>query len=166
MKGEVLIQILYYYIALAAVKIIDNIILTEKTILTQKNKAISASILVVISQFVFYILIKEVVEDNNIVSIIIVSLASGIGSYIAFYMNKKLSKDMVYINIVTSNDKKKMKAFGDYMRTENIKIVTFDAYNDDRENTLTALVFANTKDQSLKIDNYISKHDGFFREIV
>ena len=164
MKGEVLI--LYYYIALAAVKIIDNIILTEKTILTQKNKAIGASILVVISQFVFYILIKEVVEDNNIVSILIVSLASGIGSYIAFYMNKKLSKDMVYINIITSNDKSKMKLFGDYMRTENIKIVTFDAYNDDRENTLTALVFANTKEQSSKIDNYISKHDGFFREIV
>lgn len=134
--------------------------------MTQKNKAIGASILVVISQFVFYILIKEVVEDNNIVSILIVSLASGIGSYIAFYMNKKLSKDMVYINIITSNDKKKMKAFGDYMRTENIKIVTFDAYNDDRENTLTALVFANTKEQSSKIDNYISKHDGFFREIV
>ena len=166
MEGEIVIQILYYYITLAFVKIIDNIIITEKTILTQKNKAISASILVIVSQFMFYMLIKQVVADNNIISIIIVSVASGIGSYIAFYMNKKLSKDMVYINIITSNDKKKMKAFGDYMRTENIKIVTFDAYNDDRENTLTALVFANTKDQSSKIDNYISKHDGFFREIV
>ena len=166
MKGEIFIQILYYYITLAVIKIIDNIISTEKTILTQKNKAISASILVVISQFMFYMLIKQVVADDNIISIMIVSVASGIGSYIAFYMNKKLSKDMVYINIVTSNDKDKMKAFGDYMRTENIKIVTFDAYNDDRENTLTALVFANTKEQSSKIDNYISKHDGFFREIV
>lgn len=166
MKGEIFIQILYYYITLAVVKIIDNIISTEKTILTQKNKAISASILVVISQFMFYMLIKQVVADDNIISIMIVSVASGIGSYIAFYMNKKLSKDMVYINIITSNDKGKMKVFGDYMRTENIKIVTFDAYNDDRENTLTALVFANTKEQSSKIDNYISKHDGFFREIV
>lgn len=166
MEGEVLIQILYYYITLAVIKIIDNIISTEKTILTQKNKAISASILVVISQFMFYMLIKQVVADDNIISIMIVSVASGIGSYIAFYMNKKLSKDMVYINIITSNDKDKMKAFGDYMRTENIKIVTFDAYNDDRENTLTALVFANTKDQSLKIDKYIDTHGGFYREVV
>lgn len=155
-----------YYIVLAVLKIIDNIILTEKTILTQKNKAVAASILVVISQIMFYLLIKEVVEDGSIISIIIISLASGIGSYIAFYMNKKLSKDTVYINIITSNDKSKMKAFGDYMRTENIKIVTFDAYNDNVENTLTALVFANTKEQSCKIDNYIANHSGFFREVV
>ena len=114
----------------------------------------------------FYFIIKEVVADSNITSIIVVSIASGIGSYIAFCINKKWSKDMVYINIITSNDINKMKAFGDYMRTENIKIVTFDAYNDSVENTLTALVFANTKEQSSKIDNYIAKHDSFFREIV
>ena len=148
------------------VKVIDNIVSTEKTILTQKNKALAASILVIIAQFMFYFIIKEVVADSNIVSIIVVSVASGIGSYIAFYMNKKLSKDMVYINIITSNDKSKMKAFGDYMRTENIKIVTMDAYNDDIEKTLTAIVFANTKEQSSKIDNYINKHDGLYRQIV
>ena len=125
-----------------------------------------ASILVAISQFMFYFIIKEVVADDNVISIFVVSIASGIGSYIAFYMNKKLSKDTVYINIVTANDKSKMKAFGDYMRTENIKIVTMNTYNDEKENTLTALVFANTKEQSIKIDNYINKHDGFFREIV
>lgn len=148
------------------VKVIDNIVSTEKTILTQKNKALAASILVIIAQFMFYFIIKEVVADSNIVSIIVVSVASGIGSYIAFYMNKKLSKDMVYINIITSNDKSKMKAFGDYMRTENIKIVTMDAYNDDIEKTLTAIVFANTKEQSSKIDNYMEKHDGLYRQIV
>jgi uncharacterized protein YebE (UPF0316 family) len=153
-------------LTLAVVKVIDNIVSTEKTILTQKNKALAASILVIIAQFMFYFIIKEVVADSNIVSIIVVSVASGIGSYIAFYMNKKLSRDMVYINIITSNDKSKMKAFGDYMRTENIKIVTMDAYNDDIEKTLTAIVFANTKEQSSKIDNYMKKHDGLYRQIV
>ena len=157
---------LYYYIALAGLKIIDNIILTEKTILTQKNKGVAASILVVISQIMFYFLIQQVVEDGSILSIIIISLASGIGSYIAFYMNKKMSKDTVFINIVTANDKIKMKLFGDYVRSENIKIVTMNTYNDDKENTLTALVFAGTKEQSIKIDNYIKNHDGYFREVV
>jgi hypothetical protein len=118
------------------------------------------------SQFMFYFIIKEVVADSNMISIVVVSVASGIGSYIAFYINKKWSKDMVYINIITSNNIEKMKIFSDYMRTEGIKIVTLNAYNDDVEKTLTALVFANTKDQSSKIDNYIEKHDGFFREIV
>lgn len=157
---------LSYYLTLAGVKVVDNIVSTEKTILTQKNKAIAASLLVIISQFMFYFIIKEVVADSNLLSIVVVSIASGIGSYIAFYMNKKLSKDMVYINIITSNDRRKMKAFGDYMRSENIKIVTFEAYNDDIEKTLTALVFANTKDQSSKIDEYVGKHDDLYRQIV
>ncbi len=157
---------LSYYLTLAGVKVIDNIVSTEKTILTQKNKAIAASLLVVISQFMFYFIIKEVVDDSNIISTFVVSVASGIGSYIAFFMNKKLSKEMVYINIITSNDKNKMKAFGDYMRAKNIKIVTMDAYNDDIEKTLTAIVFASTKEESIHIDNYINKHDGLYRQIV
>jgi hypothetical protein len=59
-----------------------------------------------------------------------------------------------------------MKALGDYVRSEGIKIITFDAYSDDLERTLTALVLANTKEQSSKIDRYVEQHNGFFREIV
>lgn len=155
-----------YYIILAIVKIVDNIILTGKSILTHKNKAIASSVLVVLSQFIFYIIIQQIVEDNNFLSIAIVSIASGVGSYIAFCINKKVSKETVFINVITSNDRSKMKVFGDYVRSEGIKIVTFDAYSDDIERTLTALVFANTKEQSMKIDKYVEEHEGFFREIV
>ena len=161
-----IIQTVFNYILLAIIKIVDNIILTEKTILTQKNKAVLASVLVVISQFMFYFLIKQVVSDSSILSISIISIASGVGSYIAFYINKKISRDTVYINIITSNDREKMKSLGDYMRSENIKIVTFEAYSDNIERTLSAMVFANTKAQSIKIDDYLKEHDGFFREIV
>ena len=111
-------------------------------------------------------LITEVVSDSNMISIIVVSIASGIGSYIAFCINNKFSKETVYINIITSNDKSKMKDFGDCMRAEGIKVVTMPTYGDDIEKTLTALVFANTREQSKKIDNYIDKYDGFFREVV
>lgn len=154
------------YILLAIIKVIDNIILTGKTILTQKNKAITASIMVILSQFIFYIVIKQIVEDSNFISIAIVSIASGLGSYIAFCINKRFSKDTVYVNIITSNNRENMKLLGDYVRAEGIKIVTFDAYSDTIERTLTALVFANTKEQSIKIDKYIEDHNGFFREVV
>lgn len=154
------------YVILAIIKIIDNIILTGKTILTQKNKAVTASIMVILSQFIFYIVIKQIVEDSNFISIAIVSIASGLGSYIAFCINKKFSKETVFINVITSNDRTKMKMLGDYVRSEGIKIVTFDAYSDTLERTLTALVFANTKEQSIKIDKYIECNDGFFREVV
>lgn len=159
-------QSLYHYLTLSLVKIIDNVISTEKTLLTQKNKALAASILVAISQFLFYILISEVVEDNNITSMIVVSIASGIGSYIAFYINNKFSKETVFINIVTSNDKEKMKSFGDNMRADGIKVVTIPTYGDDIEKTLTALVFANTRNQSKLIDKYIENHNELYREVI
>jgi uncharacterized protein YebE (UPF0316 family) len=145
---------------------IDNVITTEKSLLTHQNKALAASILVAISQFLFYILIKEIVADNNLISMIIVSIASGIGSYIAFGINNKFSKETVYINIVTSNNKEKMKDFGDHMRAEGIKIVTMPTYGDEIEKTLTALVFANTRNQSKKIDKYVKNNNELFREVI
>ena len=157
---------LYHYISLALTKIIDNLILTEKSILVRNNKAIAASIFVMISEFMFIFIIKKVVSDNNIISAIVVSVAAGIGSYLAFCINNKFSKETVFINIITSNDKMKMKAFGDYMRFEGIKIVTFDAYNDEINNTLTAIVFANTREQSKKIDKFMNGQTDFFREVV
>lgn len=165
-KGGDIIQALYHYITLGIIKVIDNVITTEKSLLTHQNKALAASILVTISQFLFYILIKEVVADSNLISMVVVSVASGVGSYIAFCINNKFSRETVYINIVTSNDKTKMKNFGDYMRAEGIKVVTMSTYGDDIEKTLTALVFANTRAQSKKIDKYIEAHTGFFREVV
>ena len=134
--------------------------------LTHQNKAVAASILVAISQFLFYLLIKEVVADSNTISIIVVSVASGIGSYIAFCINNKFSKETVYINIVTSNDKEKMKNFGDHMRAEGIKVVTMPTYGDDIGKTLTALVFANTRNQSKLIDKYVEENNELFREVI
>ena len=155
-----------HYITLSLVKIIDNIISTEKTILTQQNKAIAASIMVTVSQFIFYILMTEIVSDNNLLSIIVVSVASGIGSYIAFCINNKFSKETVYINIITSNDRDKMKDFGDYMRAKGIKVLTMPTYGDEIEKTLTALVFANTRAQSKEIDKYMEVYSDFYRETI
>ena len=161
-----MVTLLYYYIGLACTKIVDNLITTEKTILIQKGKAVAASIFVALSEFMFLFIIKKVVADSNIASNIVVSVGAGIGSYIAFCINKKWSKDTVFINIITSNHKDRMKAFGDSMRSEGIKVVTMPTYGDDIEKTLTALVFANTRNQSKKIDEYIEANDGFFREVV
>lgn len=165
MKGEQYVS-LYYYISLALTKIVDNLITTEKSILVRNNKAIAASIFVMMSEFMFIFIIKKVVADSNIVSAIVVSIAAGIGSYLAFCINNKFSKETVFINIITSNDKLQMKEFGDYMRLQGVKIVTFDAYDDDINNTLTALVFANTRNQSKIIDKYVESHNELFREVI
>lgn len=100
------------------------------------------------------------------ISIIVVSIASGVGSYIAFYINNKFSKETVYINIITSNNKNQMKNFGDHMRAEGIKVVTMPTYGDDIEKTLTALVFANTRNQSKLIDKYVENNNELYREVI
>lgn len=155
-----------YYVALAAIKIIDNIISTEKTILTNQHRAVASSVLVVISQLIFYFIVREVVSDGSVVAIIVIALASGIGNYFAFGIHDKIKKQDVWVNIVTANDKEQMKRFGDYVRAEGIKIVMFDAFNDDKEMTLTAMVFPESKEESSKIDKYVDGHEGFFREVV
>lgn len=157
---------LYYYITLALTKIVDNLITTEKSILIQQRKAVAASIFVAISEFMFLFIIKKVVADSNMVSNIVVSIGAGIGSYIAFFINNKFSKETVYINIITSNDKEKMKAFGDHMRAEGIKVVTMPTYGDDVEKTLTALVFASTRNQSKLIDKYVKNNNELYREVI
>ena len=157
---------LYYYITLALTKIVDNLITTEKSLLVQQRKALAASIFVAISEFMFLFIIKKVVADSNVVSNIVVAIGAGIGSYIAFFINNKFSKETVFINIVTSNDKNKMKAFGDHMRAEGIKVVTMPTYGDDIEKTLTALVFANTRNQSKLIDKYVENNNGLYREVI
>lgn len=151
---------------LAIVKIIDNIILTGKTILVQKNKALFASIAIVISQLLFYFVIDHVISANNTVTIVVVSMAAGIGSYIAFLINKRVSRDRLWVHIVTSNDRTSMKELGDYMRTNNISIITFDSYSDNLERTLTALIFANTRNQSSQIDRYLNGNTNYKRQIV
>ena len=157
---------LYYYITLALTKIVDNLITTEKSILIQQRKAVAASIFVAISEFMFLFIIKKVVADSNMVSNIVVSIGAGIGSYIAFFINNKFSKETVYINIITSNDKEKMKAFGDHMRAEGIKVVTMPTYGDDVEKTLTALVFASTRNQSKLIEKYVKNNNELYREVI
>ena len=157
---------LYYYITLALTKIVDNLITTEKSILVQQRKALAASIFVAISEFMFLFIIKKVVADSNVVSNIVVSIGAGIGSYIAFFINNKFSKETVFINVVTSNDKNKMKAFGDHMRAEGIKVVTMPTYGDEIEKTLTALVFANTRNQSKLIDKYVENNSELYREVI
>ena len=126
----------------------------------------AASIFVALSEFMFLFIIKKVVADSNIVSNIVVSVGAGIGSYIAFFINNKFSKETVYINIVTSNNKAEMKEFGDHMRAEGIKVLTMPTYGDDVEKTLTALVFANTRYQSRLINKYVEEHNELYREVI
>lgn len=86
---------------LGFIKVFDNIITIAKSITTYQNRKIITSLLVVISQFMFYFIVKSIVSDGSTISTVIVCICSGIGTYLAMLINDKFKKDVTYMNILT-----------------------------------------------------------------
>ena len=71
-------------IIICLAKILDSLLTTLKSILTHKGKSKSASVLVIVTQLIFYFLISKIVKDNSTLVVVAVSISAGIGSYMAF----------------------------------------------------------------------------------
>ena len=100
-------------------------------------------------------------------SILTVSLSAGVGSYLAFMINNRFSKEVLYINIVTSNNKDDMKSLCEYLKENKVKNIIYDSYTKDWARTYAVQVLANTKSQSILLDKFIESSEGkYLREIV
>lgn len=147
------------YIFLAIIKIFDNIVITAKSIAVYKEKKILSSILVVISQLIFYLVIDQVIEDNTILAIIIVAVSSGVGNYIAFMINNKFKRDTKWTMVITSSDIDGLKIFCDYIKNNHIKYVVCNGYNRNWNDTINIIVFSKTKEESRLIDSYLKANN-------
>ena len=108
---------------LCLVKILDNGISTAKSIATYNEKKILSSILVVISQLIFYVVVSKVISDNTLAIILIVSVASGVGNLIAMMINDKVKADLKYTMIITSCNSEGLKLFCEYLKENKIKYI-------------------------------------------
>lgn len=147
------------YLILSLIKILDNVILTFKSIATYKEQKILSSILVVISQLIFYLVIDQVISDNTLLAIVIVSVSSGIGNYIAFLINNKLKKDVKWVMLFTSSDIDKSKDFSDYLTKNKIKNVVNKGYSRSWENVINIIIFSKNKEESRLITKYLEDND-------
>lgn len=155
------------YIILSIIKILDNIILTAKNIATYKEKKVLSSILVAISQLIFYLVIDQVINDNTLLAIIIVSISSGVGNYIAFLINNKCKKDSKWTMVLTSSDIEDVKRFCNYLVTNNIKYIANDGYNRKMEHTINIITFSKTKNESRLIEQYLkTTNSKYLKEII
>lgn len=154
-------------ILLGLIKVLDNVILTAKSITTYQNKRIVTSLLVVLSQFMFYFLIKSVVADDSIISTSVVCICSGIGTYIAMVLNDKFKKDSTYTNILTCSCEDSITELCDYLLKNKIKYIPVDSYNRRNEKTRTVMAFATTRYESKLIDTFLEKSSTkYLREIL
>lgn len=154
------------YIVLGLIKILDNVVLTAKNIATYKGQKILSSILVVVSQLLFYLVINKVIEDNTLIAIIIVSVGSGIGSYVAFAINEKFKKDDVWTNIITSSNKELLINLCTMLRENRVKYLLYDTYNRKFEQSYTVTAFTKTKAESKLIDEYLKNTDVKYLRMI
>ena len=161
------IEPIYLLIIIGALKILDSLIQTYRSILVYKGRRILSTILVMIAQTLFLYVIAYVITSGDNTAKIIIILGTGVGSYLGMLIDYKFSKEVTYTNIITCNDRKHMKILGDYLRKEKIQLIMQDAYGRELQNTMVAIVFCKTREQSRIVDNFMKNHDkNFFREVL
>ena len=154
-------------IVICLAKILDSLLTTLKSILTHKGKSKSASVLVAVTQLIFYFLISKIVKDNSILVVVAVSISAGIGSYMAFNVSDRFDNDKLYVNIVTSNSRDDMLELCDYLKQNKIKNIIYDSYTKDWDRTYVVQILASTKNQSLLLDKFFeSSSSSYLREVV
>ena len=146
------------------VKIIDNILSTGKAILIQRNKAVLAGIFVAVSQIIFYKLIN--VAQNGKYMIYVISVASGIGTYLAIFISNKFSKERLYVNVLLSDDKDAMIDLRNFLQLNKITNLTTDGYTKDFKKTLAVTAYVETKEKSKLLDNYINNSNTKYKRII
>lgn len=155
------------YIILGFVKIFDNIILTAKNILTYMNKRVISSCLVIVSQILFYTVVKQVISDNSIITILVVSVASGIGNYFAFPIVDRFTKDDKWYFYLTSSDKNDVENLCQYLVEHNIKYMANLGLTRKGEETINVTAFSKTKEESRLIENYLKQTNSkYLKEIM
>jgi uncharacterized protein YebE (UPF0316 family) len=155
------------YIILAIIKILDNVITTFKNITQFKEQKVLSSILVIVSQLIFYLVIQQVIEDNTMLAIIIVSVSSGLGNYIAFAINSKFKKDTKWTFVITSSNVIDIKNLCNYLAAHNIKYIANDGYTRKSEHTINVIAFSKCKDDSRLIEKFLEgTEDKYLKEII
>ena len=156
-----------YFAVLFGAKLLDNMLSTAKTILVQRNRCIWAGITVAVSDFIYFLLIKNVLSADSPLAIAVVSVAGGFGCCAAVLLSNRLSKERTYVNVVMCDDKEAMQDFRDYLAVHHITNVAADSYTRDwSRKTITVTAYAETKAQNRLIDGYIKDSARKFKRVI
>lgn len=145
----------------------DNALSTTKTILVQRSRWILAGIAVIISDFIYFWITKRVVSADSEIAILVVAFAGGVGCSLACFINEKLSKDRIYVNVIMSDDLEEMKHFRDFLAKHHITNVAADSYTLDWDaKTISITAYPETKAESRLINDYIAGSSTKFKRVV
>lgn len=158
---------MFEYILLAIIKVFDNVISTAKNICTFKEMKVLSSILTVVSQLMFYLIISQVIEDNTLLSIVIVAVSSGIGNLLAFIINDRFKKDTKWVFIVTSSNANDIQNICNNLAESGIKYIVSDGYTRKWQKTINLMAFSKSKDESRLIEKFLENTESkYLKEII
>ena len=148
-------------------KVLDNALSTAKTILIQRNRCLLAGVALALSNYIYFSITKNIVTADNDFAIVVVSIASGVGCCLAVVLNNKLSKEKTYVNVIMSDDKEAMQKLRDYLAEQHITNVATDSYTRDwNTKTITITAYAETKKESMLINQYIENSPLKFKRVI
>ena len=98
--------------------------------------------------------------------IYVIAVVSGIGTLLALHISNKFSKDRFFFNIILNDNKNIMMKFIVWLKENKITNLTTDGYTKDWKKTLAITAYAETKEQSKLIDEYIKNSDVKFKRII
>ena len=152
---------------LFAAKMLDNALGTAKTILVQRNRCFLAGIALILSNYIYFCITKNIVTADSDLAILIVSVAGGAGCWLAMALNNRISKDRTYVNVIMSDDLEAMRQFRDFLAEHHITNVATDSYTLDwSTKTITITAYAETKDDSKLINHYIQDSPLKFKRVI
>ena len=152
---------------LFAAKMLDNALGTAKTILVQRNRCFLAGIALILSNYIYFCITKNIVTADSDLAILVVSVASGVGCWLAMVLNNRISKDRTYVNVIMSDDLEAMRQFRDFLAEHHITNVATDSYTLDwSTKTITITAYAETKDDSTLINRYIQGSPLKFKRVI
>lgn len=157
---------LFNLLLIFLMKAADNMLTTGKTILIQRSRPILALLSVVASQILFYLLINEIGTGDNHIAIYVVSLASGIGTYLALKIGNRFSKERIYVNVILSDDKEAMIELREFLKDHKITNLATDGYTKEWQKTIAITAYAETKEQSQIIDEYLLHSQTKFKRLI
>lgn len=120
-----------------------------------------------VSNFLYLKITKDIVMMDGDLALYIVALASGVGCWAAIGFDNRFSKDKTYINVIMSDDLGEMKKLRDFLAANKITNIAVDSYTKDwSRKTLTINAYAETKQQSRLIDDYIKNSTAKFKRKI
>ena len=159
-------EIILELLLLFGLKAADNLLSTGKQILIQRHKPILASLSVVLSQIIFYRLIDKVSAYNGDLALYIVAVASGVGTFLAVKISDKFSKERTFVNVILSDDREAMVDLREFLKEHHITNLATDGYTKDWNKTIAITAYAETREQSRLIDQYIKDSAVKFKRII